>query len=151
MANLCYQVGCICNKIKFMQLCTAVRDFLDWIIWDGKAHPKSGPHILVVAHLKGYEEGSLCFFACLPTLSLAGLSILWLSYSFADIIICFFRLQHRLNTRSSLGIPQDSSTRRGVPDLYLWTEQLLNSCPSHQEQPLLAGSQSVKTLITTLL
>lgn len=114
MANLWYQVGCICNKIKFMQLCTAVRDFLDWIIWDGKAHPKSGPHILVAAHLKDMKEGSLCFFACLPTLSLAGLSTLCLSYSFADIRIYFFRLQHRLNTRSSLGTPQDSSTRRAV-------------------------------------
>lgn len=60
------------------------------------------------------KEGSICCFACLSTLSLAGSSILWLSYSFAGIRIYFFRLQHSLNTRRSLGIPQDCSTRMGA-------------------------------------
>lgn len=52
---------------------------LDYLRWDD---PKSGPHLLVAAHIKGHGKSKLSNFASLLSHSLASLSVLLLRHSF---------------------------------------------------------------------
>lgn len=61
MANLSCQTDYIWNQLKPKQLVTPVGDFLEWIIWSGKTHPKSRTHLLVRLTRKDTEEGRFCF------------------------------------------------------------------------------------------
>jgi hypothetical protein len=82
---------------------TPVSGFHDWIIWGGKTCPKSRSYLLMAAHTKDVEEGSFCFFACLPLLSLGSC---WCDTPLLVLEPTVFGFQHRLKTSSSLGILQ---------------------------------------------
>lgn len=52
----------ICNQLKLQWLVMPVRDFLNWITWGRKVHPKSGTYLLVAAQVKK-EAFAFCLFA----------------------------------------------------------------------------------------
>lgn len=63
------QLDCFYNQLKPNQLGTPMRDPLHSNIWDGKTHPKSGPHLLVAAKVKGCGRRKplllpACFRSC---------------------------------------------------------------------------------------
>lgn len=84
---------------------TSERDFLDWIIPCGKAHPKSGPYFLVVAHTKEHERRKLWF--CPLTLLFNGKSIYSVVEAFSQLTLqpTSSEIHSRPKINSSVQIP----------------------------------------------
>lgn len=98
LANFVCQFDCIWNHLKLKLQGTVVKDFCNWIIWSRKTYAKSGPLMY-----KGEEN----FDFCLLALTLAGkwsTPFLWLIVKSTSS-----GSQHRLKSRGSPGILQDSS------------------------------------------
>jgi hypothetical protein len=57
----------------------------------GKAHAKSGPHLMVMAHIKGHGIRKPLLFACSPSLSLANSSTLFWKHP-SRVRTYFFRI-----------------------------------------------------------
>lgn len=67
----------IWNQLKPKQLGMLVKDFITWIFWDWKTHPKSGLNLLLAACGKWLRKRSFCFLhTCPHSLFLASSSIL---------------------------------------------------------------------------
>lgn len=85
----------VLNQLQCKPLGTPVRSFLHLMIWSGKTY-----HKMETVEKIGYGQRKAFFFACLLSLLLASLSLLWLLllHSFTDAKISFFTFQYRLKT-----------------------------------------------------
>ena len=88
MANLGCQLDYIWNQWKPKKSGQKpMRDFLGWMIWGRKTHPKSRSHLLVAAHKTSSGRRKLLLFVCLPLYSLAT-SFVWCLPSVALELPC---------------------------------------------------------------
>lgn len=97
------------DLVSTNQLGTPV-NFLDWIIWGGKAHPKS-VHLLVAVHLKGHGRRRLSVLPGCPHSHWQVRLPCWWDIPTLDLELWDSKIERRTAALYDCG---DSSTRLGL-------------------------------------